>query len=97
MDSYFSGSITQKDMQVMKTRYEKQLNHLQERNACAGERDSVNEGRCKKDIQNKATAILSCEADSEFLYRILLANITVFKDRHMELLFDHLDQVFIFD
>lgn len=96
MDSYFSGSITQKDMQVMKTRYEKLLVNLQEKIAHAGGRGSQKDGACKKGIQDETTAIINCETDSQLLYKILLAHITVFKDRHIELLFNHLEQVFIF-
>jgi len=47
-------------------------------------------------IQEKVTAILNGDIDSEVFYKVLLQSLTVFKDRHMELRLNWLPQVFFF-
>lgn len=98
LDSYFSGDITKEDMQVMKQKYEGQLDTLHGRLAKAEERQRTNRNtrQLKTDIQSDVADLLSCETESEVLYKIILESLTVFKDRRMELRLNHLPQVFQF-
>lgn len=98
MDSFFSGDITGEEMQVMKCRYEKQLENLRDRLLRAQTRrtESKDTEQLRADIQQEVAASLSCEIESELLYKNLLDHITVFKDHRMELRLNHLPQMFRF-
>lgn len=94
MDSYFSGVITQEDMQLMKSRYDQQLDKLNHR---------LNEQHIRQDrkqlqseIQAKLISVLNGERDSTIFCKTVLEKLTVFKDRHIELKLQFLPQIFRF-
>lgn len=94
LESYFSGVINKSDMQIMKEKYERQIDDLKNKIQSAG----INKEKqvLKQEIQFNLKALLNCEVESEALYKMLLNRIIVFKDRHMELHLNHLPQIFIF-
>lgn len=98
MDSFFSGEITKEDMLAMKLRYDKQLEALKTKIAkaktCQNKDDDPN--HLKEVIQAEAYAILKMEVESEVFCKTVLHQLTVFKDRHMELSLNHLSHVFVF-
>ena len=98
MDAYFSQEITKEDMQAMKEHYEKQLKGLQKRleDALKRKENGQDSEALRSIIQSEVVAILSGNTESEVFYKTLLQNLTVFKDRHMELRLNHLPQVFHF-
>lgn len=98
MDSYFSGDISKEDMLAMKGRYEAQEAALRERLNQAEERlrQGCGTAQQKESIQEEVAALLKGETESEILSKTLLKDLTVFKDRHMELRLNHLPHVFRF-
>ena len=98
MDSYFSEEITLEDMISMKQYYEKQVHMLQNRllQAKKTQEQGNTIGALKKDIYEEILSILSIETASEVFCKAILENITVFKDRHMELRLKELSCVFHF-
>ncbi len=98
MDSFFAGDISKEDMLAMKGRYEAQEATLRERLEQAEKRLRQGCGRdqLKEAIQEEVAALLNGETESEVLSKTLLKDLTVFKDRHMELRLNHLPHVFRF-
>lgn len=98
MDAYLDGAFSKEEMQAMKDRYDIQLADLAQRLTMAKkkQRTGTDTRQLKQKLSSKLTAILSGEAESEILYKTILDKIAVFKDRHMELRFHGLEQVFQF-
>ncbi len=94
MDAYFSGEISRKDMLVMKERYEKEYHHLQEKLEKTGERMDIFQQ--KQELSNTLEKILHGDIESEIFYKTILDHITVFPDRHIELMLRHLSCVYGF-
>lgn len=82
----------------MKGKYDAQIAALADRLAVAEERqkNGTDRAQLKQSLCKKLTAILSGEQESEVLYKTILDQITVFKDRHMELTLAGLPQVYVF-
>lgn len=98
MDSYFSQEITKEDMQVMKEKYDHQLECLHQRLMIAHQRHQkqMDIKSLRFGIRSDVTAILNMETESEVFCKTILDSLTVFKDRHMELRLNGLPQVFRF-
>ena len=98
MDSYFSQEITKEDMQVMKKKYDHQLECLHQRLIIAHQRhqEQRDSNSLRFLIRSEVTAILNMETESEVFCKTMLDSLTVFKDRHMELRLNGLPQVFRF-
>lgn len=97
MDSYFAGEISREDMISMKQKYESQLTSLQDHLTKAQQRQVVGDAQhLKEAIEEEVEAILSGKTDSEVFSKMVLDQLTVFKDRHMELKLKHLPMIFHF-
>ena len=82
-------------MQAMNQRYDSRLDTLRERLEKLKE-DKPTSREIKSCIQEEITGLLNGEIESEVFYKHLLEQLTVFKDRHMELKLSHLPMVFHF-
>ena len=98
MDAYLDGAFSKEEMLAMKGKYDAQIAALADRLAVAEERqkNGTDRAQLKQSLCKKLTAILSGEQESEVLYKTILDQITVFKDRHMELTLAGLPQVYVF-
>ena len=98
MDAYFSHDISKEDMVAFLSKYEQQQNILRQRlKAALNQTESWQDSSVlRSKIQAEITSILYGEADNELFYKTLLQDLTVFKDRHMELRLNWLPQVFHF-
>ncbi len=98
MDAYFSREISIEDMVSFTAKYEQQLNNIRKRLEEAEKRKDKRQDseELRLRIQSEVTAILNGETESEVFYKNLLQNLTVFKDRHMELRLNRLPQVIYF-
>ena len=98
MDAYLDGAFSKEEMQAMKDRYDIQLADLAQRLTVVEEkqRTGTDTRQLKQKLSSKLNALLSGEAESEILYKTILDQITVFQDRHIELRFHELEQVFQF-
>lgn len=92
LDSYFSGEISKEDMMAMNQKYDCQLEklHLQSQIANQSRMDDTG-------IQRELRAIVKGKCINDVFYKTVLNNITVYKDRHMELRLNGLDYVFRFE
>lgn len=92
MDAYFSGTITAQDMQCMKDRYQKQQDQL--------DRDRMEEAQpwesSGQEMKQVLDALLQGRLSSDTLYRILIQEMVVYPDRHVELTLRGLSHVFVF-
>ena len=95
LDSYFSGAITNAEMQSMSRKYDTQHQALllrrQEADRCRQENETL-QGLIHADL----SGILRGEVENEVFCKNILERITVFQDRHMELRLELLPQVFRF-
>ena len=98
MDSYFSGEISKEDMQVMKRKYDQQMDELHQKveDAELLQRENRDSKTLRNYIQSEVTGILNGEIESEVFCKTILSNLTVYKDRHMELRLNFLPQIFQF-
>ncbi len=98
MDSYFSQELSKEDMLVMKERYASEIATLRLRLEEAEQfrTEQNKDSDLKTTIVSEVASILAGEIESEMLYKIILHKITIFKDRHIELRMNHLNQVFLF-
>ena len=98
MDACFSGQITMEDLNIIQHRYAQQLKQLKLRLEqvqllqAAGQ----NLEQRKAEITVKLQSILCVETESDIFCKSVLEQLTVWKDRHMELRLQHLTQVFYF-
>lgn len=97
MDSYFTKEISVEDMQTMASIYQQQIKALQEKLTKAElQKNAANQEHKKTLILQKTEAILTCETKSDVFCKTILEQISVYKDRHMELRLRYLPQVFFF-
>jgi hypothetical protein len=98
MDSYFSGEISKEDMQAMNQRYDSQIKSLRQRQRKAEvqQLERPDPKSLRMAIEQKVTAILTGDTESEVFSKVMLDRLTVFQDRHMELHLQKLPHVFQF-
>lgn len=98
LDIYLDNDISKADMQDMMEKYQGKLDALQERLAKVEEMEASGcaPHQLKAEIEAELAALLNGEVDNEVFYRALLDQMTVYKDRHIELRLNHLQQVFQF-
>lgn len=96
MDAFFSCEITKEDMQRMTQKYDQQLFHLKNQ-IDASVKGKEQTDTAHSEIYAQITSILKGETESEVFYKTILDSLTVFKDRHMELRLNSLQQVFVFE
>ena len=98
MDAYLEGAFTKEEMLILKGKYDAQLDALAKRLTTAQEKQKTGTDtkQLKAALNGKLHAILSGQQESALLCRTILDQITVFKDRHMELRFQGLKRVFRF-
>lgn len=96
LDSYFAGEIPKADMQTMRCKYEQQIADLQCWMAETARRPEA-QPDIKGQIRAAVTSILNGEAESEVFCKTMLEQLTVFKDRHLELQLHGLSFVFLFE
>ena len=94
LDTFLEGTISKEDMQTMKHMYEDQRDALQSRLTAAEERMVSITNNAQ--IERYLFSLLDGEQTSEIFYKSILDSITVFRDRHIELRFNNLSQVFYF-
>ena len=82
-DAFFSGALTNEEMQTLKARYDNTLAELQTQIAQAAEQQ--NHPPSEKTIRQTLADILQGDLASDALNRRLVEQITVFGDRHIEL------------
>lgn len=92
MDCFFSEEISKEDMISMKEKYEKRLNELNHQLLQANHTQIDS-----SIVRSELKAILNGGLISEAFCKTILQNITVFKDRHMELRLYGLPYVFWFE
>lgn len=98
MDSYFSGEISKEDMITMNQKYTDQLETLRKRRSAAeqGENKAVDLDLLQERIRGEIMGILTMEMISDVFCKNMVEQLTVFKDRHMELRLKHLLHAFCF-
>lgn len=98
LDSYFSGEISIEDMRFMTRKYDGELESLYGRKIESDIRRSENRDvrALSENIQSEVSGILNGDLESEVFLKSILENLTVFKDRHMELRLKFLPHVFYF-
>ena len=79
----------------MKRRYVDRLALLQTRLEKTGER-SCDLQKIKASVRAEIIRLLEGQKQSEVFYKHMVDRLTVFKDRHLELRLNHLDQCFWF-
>ena len=95
LDSFYDGIISKDDMKAMNHKYDIQLDFLRER------LENLKKAKCspqqiKTEIQAEIIGLLSGEIESEAFYKHLIGQLTVHKDRHLELKLTNLPMVFCF-
>ena len=81
LDSYFSGTITLEEMQVLKARYQRQLEQLQKQQTEAAFSPPVS----REQLQQAVRSILTGKTESEAFCRQMVEEITVFRNRQTAL------------
>ena len=98
MDSYFSEEISKEEMHAMKQKYDEQLFTLRKRQHTAEQQKSraTDLDALQQKIEREIMEILTMESTSEVFCKNMVACMTVFKDRHIELRIQHLRHKFYF-
>lgn len=94
MDAYFSGEITAQDMRDMKERYQKQQERLADKPEAW--ETTLHWKKRKGELSQVLYALIQGEMESDALCRMLIHQIVVFPDRHVELSLLGLPHVFSF-
>lgn len=99
LDSFLDGVISKQEMQLMKHRYDEQLEDLRKRETKALERKTTGNDReqLRQKLRNTTTAILSGKQENHAFYKGITDSICVFKDRHLEVRFKCAPQIFHFN
>lgn len=92
LDSYFAGDITREEMLSAKDKYDNQIAELEQRIAAPAESSALTERAVRKAV----TDLLNGTTESDAFYRCILENLTVFRDRHLELRLKALPQNYHF-
>ena len=95
LDSFYDGMISRDDMRAMNHKYDTQLTSLRKRLEQPKEEKCTPE-EIKSRIREKIAGLINGEIDSEAFYKHLVEQLTVHKDRHLELKLNHLPVVFCF-
>ena len=98
LDAFFSRQITKDEMELMNGRYDMELAALRVRLEAARAQEETAFGTepLRKEIENKITAIMGGETDSEVFYKTLLDHMVVCKDKRVEVYLNYLPQKWIF-
>ena len=82
----------------MKGKYSRKIEELSQRKKEAELRQKENRDSksLRETIRSELTGILDGEIESEVFSKNMVDNLTVFKDRHMELRLNYLPEVFLF-
>ena len=98
LNSYFSGEITKEEMLLMKSRYDGDIDHIRQRLSEIEywQRETRNTDSLRSFIESQLTGILNGDIESDVFCKTILDNMTVFKDRHVELRLSSLPHVFYF-
>ena len=96
LDAFFSGEISREEMQVMKAHCSRQLCSLRQQLEAAQCRELPGCASPEEALRQEITELLSGQTESCMFYHAILDQITVFKDRHLELRLNGLPQVFHF-
>lgn len=92
LDSYFAGDITTEEMQCCKAKYDAQIMDFEHRLKAP----RLLSGPDESAIRASISSLLTGETQSDAFYQSLLGQLTVFKDRHLELRLKDLSHVFRF-
>ena len=95
MDAWFSREISKEDMVAFLAKYDQQMSELQKRLEEALTQQD-NSDSLRRKLQSEINAILNGETENTAFCKTILDNLTIFKDRHMELRLNWLPQVFHF-
>lgn len=98
LDAFFSRQITKDEMKLMNRRYDRELGALRAKldvlHTKEGAADESEELR--KDVEQRITAIVRGETDSEAFYKSLLDHMVVHKDKRVEVYLNLLPQKLTF-
>ena len=89
LDAFFSKNITLDEMQMLNKRYDRQIENLKERLDRAKE---TSDPGTKAAIQERLSSVLSCQAESELLYKEILDKIVIYPEKRAELSLHYLPQ-----
>lgn len=92
MDAYFSGEITAQDMKRMKDRYQQQQDQL----VCNHAEGTLPRENRREEMKQVLDALLQGALPGDALCRMLIHEIVVYPDRHVELTLSGLSHVFVF-
>ena len=90
LDSFFAGEISREDMLILKEKYESQIKNLR----CRMQESHMPDR--EKKINDLLRSILHGNMESPVFYKTILRDLTVYKDKHIELRMQKLPQVFCF-
>ena len=97
IDGFCSGDITKEDMLSIKQKYEKELDSINLKIAELDMQQERNDSQnLRSVIQSQVVGILNGDIESEMFCKNMLASMTVFKDRHVELHLNFLPHIFYF-
>ena len=87
LDAFFTQNITKEEMRMMNDRYDARISSLQQQLSAIREREKLccDTGQLSADVGRQVSAILSGETESEVFYKIILDQMVVFPDSHVEL------------
>lgn len=92
LDAFFAKEITKEEMLMMKERYDRQLTDLHRRlDALPVPQQTHDEA-----IRKQVAAIVSCQTDSRIFYKLLLDNMLVRPDGHVDVFLNFLPQKWTF-
>ena len=98
LDAFFSKDITKDEMRAMNNRYDAELTDLQARMETVKKRQALRYdlSQLSDDIRKEVTAIVKGDTKSEVFYKNLLAHMTVYPDKRVELCFNILPYKWVF-
>ena len=91
MDCYFNGDITRREMIDFKSRYDKQIDDLLQKNRVHS-RDDATEAEIRAVIAD----VLTGKNRSDIFSKSLVRQITVYRDGYLELSLNHVPTIFYF-
>ena len=95
LDRFLDGDISGEDMQAMNRKYDALLEEHRA-HLCRLEKTGPDLRENEADLRQQILALLNGNAESEAFFKHLLEQLTVLKDRHLELRLKHLPTVFRF-
>ena len=94
LDSFFSGSITKEELQMMNERYDKEITALKSRRDAALRTEETADQR--EMIYRQVTSIINGDGECQAFFKSLLDHMVVFRDRRIEIILRLLPQRWIF-